>query len=73
MVCTDGSPASQIALDTISSGLLRKEDFLAIGHAWSMTKEEYLPYNLKRDYIQDQNNAAFIYLGKQYSFCEEII
>lgn len=53
MVCHDGSDESQNALNTIRYGLLRDCDQLTIAHAWCKEKEEYLKYNLKRDYIKE--------------------
>jgi hypothetical protein len=73
MVCHDGSPASETALDTISKGLFRDIDKLYIASAWSLTKEEYLPYNYKIDYIRDQNSTRFTFLRERFEFLEEEI
>jgi hypothetical protein len=53
MVCNDGSPASELALRTISEGLLRDIDKLYVATAWSHIKEEYLHYNYRIDYIRE--------------------
>ena len=53
MVCHDGSEESQKSLETIHHGLLRECDKLTVAHAWSIEKEAYLKYNMKRDYIKE--------------------
>ena len=52
-VCHDGSQASIDALNVIHKGLLKPVDHMAIGHCWKTSKEEYLPYNMKLDYIRE--------------------
>lgn len=71
MVCHDGSEESQKALNTIHHGLLRDEDTLLVAHAWSNEKEQYLRYNLKRDYIKQQNQADFTYLADRFEYVED--
>lgn len=73
MVCHDGSKASEEALHTISKGFLREIDNLMIASAWSREKEEYLPYDLKRDWIKSQKCAEFTYLMDKFEYCDEEI
>jgi nucleotide-binding universal stress UspA family protein len=73
MVCNDGSPASGYALETIAQGLLRESDKLYVALAWSQVKEEYLPYNLKLHYIQEQNETDYTYLTDRFHFIAEEI
>ena len=73
-VCHDGSQASDEALEFIKHGLFREDkDVLEIAHAWSKEKEQYLKYNLKKDYIRERQEADFLYLGKKFRFNEEEI
>ena len=73
MVCHDGSEASQAALDTVEHSLLRNCDKLMVGHAWSRDKEEYLKYNLKRDYVKQQLTANGTYLADRFSYVDREI
>lgn len=47
---------------------MRDGDHLMVAHVWSGPKEEYLTYNLKRDYIKQQNTADFAYLGGHFFY-----
>lgn len=71
MLCHDGSDASISALMTTRTGYMGPNDHLYIAHAWSREKEEYLTYNLKRDYIKQQNEDQHIYLGSKFKYLEE--
>jgi len=62
MVCHDGSDASNQALTTTRDALLGPEDHLYVAQAWSKEKEEYLKFNLKRDYVKQQITEKHIYL-----------
>ena len=73
MVCSDGSEASNIAIENIKHGLLRETDELVIAHAWQLEKEEYLKYNLKRDYIREHAEADFTYMGNRFHYHEQEI
>lgn len=66
MLCHDGSDASIEALMTVRTGYMAANDHLCVAHAWSREKEEYLTYNLKRDYIKQQNEDQHIYLGSKF-------
>ena len=68
MVCNDGSEASIKAMEATAHGLMKEHDSMIVGHVWSKEKEEYLTYNLKRDYIKEQNEAEFTYLGKRFEY-----
>jgi len=52
MVCHDGSEASIQALNTTTSGYMGENDHLYVAHAFSREKEDYLTWNLKKDYIK---------------------
>ena len=52
-VCHDGSQASIDALNVVYKGLLKDDDQLAVAHCWKAEKEEYLPYNMKLEYIRE--------------------
>jgi len=52
LVCHDGSDASITALDTTRDSLMSKTDHLFVAQAWSKEKEEYLKFNMKRDYVK---------------------
>ena len=74
MVCTDGSDASKLAINFVKDGLFREDkDHFEIAHAWSKDKEEYLKFNMKRDFINQMCNADFLYLGKKFHYTEEEI
>ena len=68
MVCNDGSDASIWALEATAHGYMKEGDHLMIGHVWSAAKEEYLTYDLKKDYIRQQNTADFTYLGGHFFY-----
>ena len=52
MVCTDGSDASIQAVETTKNGYMNeKKDFLYVAHCYSLEKNEYLTYKLKKEYI----------------------
>lgn len=44
-----------------------------VAHAWSEEKEQYLKYNLKREYVKQQQEAAFTYLMHRFNYIEEKI
>ena len=53
MLCHDGSAASEEALATLTNGYMkREEDHLVISHAFTLSKEEYLNYKFKREYVK---------------------
>ena len=68
MVCNDGSEASYDALQTIYHGLLRPSDSILVANAWKINKEEYLPYNQKKDYIKKISESRCAALGKRYAW-----
>jgi nucleotide-binding universal stress UspA family protein len=70
MVCNDGSEASTDALQTIYHGLLREKDEMYVSLAWSLYKEEYLPYNQKKDYIKNMAISSCAALGKRFHWVE---
>jgi len=71
LVCHDGSNASIEALNFVKQGLLREDkDHLEIAHAWKKEKEEYLSFKFKKDYVKQQNEADFTYLGKKFHYNE---
>lgn len=72
MVCHDGSNASDSAMQTIAAGFLReKVDTLFVANAWSLEKEEYLPYDQKLNYIREHTSAKFIHLQDKFQFIDE--
>ena len=71
MVCHDGSPASQEALKTTKDGYMSENSHLYVAHAYSLEKEEYLPYNLKKDYIKNDQEGANIGLGSRFNYIQE--
>ena len=66
MVCHDGSKTSIDALETIYHGIKRKDDEIIVAHAWSVEKESYLPYNMKKDYIKNMAGSSCAALGDKY-------
>jgi hypothetical protein len=71
LVCHDGSKASIAALNTTVHGYMSDTDHLLVAHAWSRDKEEYLPYNLKREYIKQLNDSEHLGLGSRYIYLDE--
>ena len=47
---------------------MRPSDNLVVANAWSIEKEEYLPYNMKKDYIQDMCKSQCAALGDRYEW-----
>jgi hypothetical protein len=70
LVCNDGSQASVDAMQSIYRGLLRPQDEMYVGLAWSIAKEEYLPYNCKKDYIKNMATSSCAGLGKRFHWVE---
>lgn len=73
MVCHDGSQSSKDALNTVHKSLLREQDNLVVAHAWCKNKEEYLKFDLKKDWIKEQNEAHFISMGKHFRYMDREI
>ena len=44
-----------------------------VANVWSIEKEKYLPYNLKKDYIKQQCEAACAALGERFHFHMEMM
>lgn len=68
----DGSPAALEALQIVLRSMFREEcDELVVGHVYN-SKKEYLPFNLKPQYIEDTYESKIIHLGKKARFvsCE---
>lgn len=68
----DGSPNALQALQIVLRSMLREDcDELVVGHITN-PKKEYLPFNLKPQYIEDTYESKIIHLGKKARFvsCE---
>ena len=52
MVCHDGSPASIKALQVTTKGYMSEKDHMYCAHAYNLSKEEYLTYDLKMGWIK---------------------
>ena len=70
MLCNDGSKASNDALETIHHGLLRPQDDLVVACAWNLKKEDYLPYNCKKDYIKKMAESSCAGLGPKFHWVD---
>jgi len=42
---------------------MKNIDKLSVTSAWSMDKQQYLPYNYKIDFISNKMNTDFTYLS----------
>jgi len=59
----DGSPAAYESFQLVMRDVLREEcDKLVLGHVFN-TKKDYLPFNMKQQYIQDTYESKIIQLG----------
>jgi len=56
----DGSKASINALSLVRWSLYKKQDHILVAHAFSVAKEEYLPYDLKMNTIRSLAEAECI-------------
>ena len=70
MLCNDGSKASVDALQTIYHGLMRPQDELFVACAWNIQKEEYVPYNCKKEYIKKMATSSCAALGDRFHWVE---
>ena len=52
MVCHDGSAASIKALQVTTKGYMGETDHIYCAHAYNLSKEEYLTYDLKMGWIK---------------------
>ena len=61
MVCNDGSQQSFDALKECRYDLMHEdEDTVIVAHIWSLDKEQYLPHNLRRGYINQFSEVECI-------------
>lgn len=69
MVCHDGSEQSVQALKCTRWSLMdEKNDKLVVAHCWSAKKDEYLPMDMKCDFIRDKVDTECIALGSRWNF-----
>ena len=62
-VAVDGSEASEVAYQCAYRDILREDrDHLVVGHI-SDKKKDYLPWNMKSHYIQDQYEGKLMAIG----------
>lgn len=69
MVCHDGSLQSVEALKITRWSLMdEKKDKVVVAHCWSAAKNEYLPMDMKLDFIKDKSDTDCIALGDRWTF-----
>lgn len=64
-VATDGSDASELAFNVVMKDMMREDiDHLVVGHV-SDKKKDYLSWNMKPQYVDDQYSAKIMGLGNK--------
>ena len=43
-----------------------------VGHVWNQDKEQYLKFDLKRDYIREMSQAVCIQMQDRYFYAEAL-
>lgn len=72
-VAVDGSEAAELAFQTVFKDILREEcDQLVVGHI-SDKRKEYLPWNMKSNFVADQYEAKILGLGNKARWCSREI
>lgn len=69
-VATDGSDASELAFNVVAKDMFREDcgDNIVVGHI-SDKKKDYLPWNMKPNFVADQYEAKVLPFGKQGRYC----
>lgn len=78
MIAVDGSDASEIAYQLVAKDLFKDknddegvEDHIVIGTVTDKKKDNYLPYNMKSNYLSDCYRAKLIQFGTHGSFVSQ--